>query len=195
MLSALAKLLMWICGWTPVGEIPPLKKAVFIASPHTSNWDGFWLIVYGFSFDIRFSILAKHTVFWWPLGSFLRALGAMPLDRSHSSSTVQQLVNMFAEKEHFFLALAPEGTRKKMPYWKTGFYQIAVAAKVPIVLAFIDYEHRTMGIGIQIDPVDGIEVNLEKMRKFYAPFKPCRPERLGPVAFPPDKMTDSDEGS
>lgn len=186
MLSALAKLLMRICGWKTVGEIPPLKKAVFIAAPHTSNWDGFWLIVYRISLDIKLSILAKHTLFWWPLGGILRAYGAVPLDRRHPSSTVQQLVDMFAKEEHFLLALAPEGTRKKMPYWKTGFYQIAVAAKVPIVLAFIDYEQRKMGIGIQIDPADGIEVNLQKIREFYAPFKPCRPERLGPVAFPPD---------
>ena len=192
MLSALAKLLMWICDWTPVGEIPPLKKAVFIVAPHTSNWDGFWLIVYRISFDIKLRILAKGTLFWWPLGSILRALGAVPLDRGPPSSTVQQLVDMFAKEEHFFLALAPEGTRKKMPYWKTGFYQIAAAAQVPIVLAFIDYEHRKMGIGIQIDPADGIEVNLQQIREFYMPFKPCRPERLGPIEFPPENSEDSD---
>ncbi|NOX70926.1 MAG: acyltransferase [Gammaproteobacteria bacterium] len=185
MLSALAKLVMRIGGWTPEGEIPPLKKAVFIAAPHTSNWDGFWLIVYRISFNIKLSILAKHTLFWWPLGNVLRACGAVPLDRSQPSSTVQQLVDMFEKQEHFFLALAPEGTRRKMPYWKTGFYQIAVAAKVPIVLAFIDYEQRKMGIGIQLDPADDIDVNLEKIREFYAPFKPCRPDRLGPIAFPP----------
>lgn len=192
MLSALAKLLMWICDWTPIGEIPPLKKAVFIVAPHTSNWDGFWLIVYRISFDIKLRILAKGTLFWWPLGSILRALGAVPLDRGPPSSTVQQLVDMFAKEEHFFLALAPEGTRKKMPYWKTGFYQIAAAAQVPIVLAFIDYEHRKMGIGIQIDPADGIEVNLQQIREFYMPFKPCRPERLGPIEFPPENSEDSD---
>ncbi len=186
MLSAIAKLILRVGGWTAIGEIPALNKAVFIAAPHTSNWDGFWLLVYRFSFDIKLRLLAKHTLFWWPLGSILRGAGAIPIDRAHSSSTVQQLVDLFAKEDHFYLALAPEGTRKWKPYWKTGFYQIAAAAKVPIVLAFIDYRKKELGIGGQIDPADGIEISLEKIRAFYAPYTPCRPERMGPIEFPPD---------
>ena len=106
MLSALAKLILRLGGWTAIGEIPPLEKAVFIAAPHTSNWDGFWLL----SFKVQLRILAKQSLFWWPLASVLRACGAVPLDRSQSSATVQQLVDMFASEDHFFLALAPEGT-------------------------------------------------------------------------------------
>jgi len=187
MFSALAKLLMWIGGWTPVGDIPPLKKAIIIAAPHTSNWDGFWLIIYRISFDIKLRIMAKHTLFWWPLSSILRALGAVPLDRSKPADTVQQLVDMFATEDHFFLALAPEGTRRWKPYWKTGFYQIAAAANVPIVLAYIDYKQRKMGIGIQLDTADGLDANLEKIREFYAPFRPCCPQRMGPIEFPPEQ--------
>ena len=175
-----------IAGWEMVGEVPAVDKAVLIVAPHTSNWDGLWVLAYKVAMGIDARFFGKHTLFWWPLGPILRAFGVVPLDRSHPSSMVQQLVDIFAKEDHFFLALSPEGTRKKMPYWKTGFYQIAVAANVPIVLAFIDYEKRTMGIGIQIDPADGIEVNLQKIREFYAPFKPCCPERLGPIAFPPD---------
>jgi 1-acyl-sn-glycerol-3-phosphate acyltransferase len=191
MLSALAKMILRLGGWTVIGEIPPLKKAVIIAAPHTSNWDGFWLFVYRVSFGVQLRILAKHTLFWWPLAPALRACGAVPLDRSQSSATVQQLIDMFAHEEHFFLALAPEGTRKKRPYWKTGFFQIASAAKVPIVMAFIDYEKRTMGIGPKLDPAAGIDVILEQLREFYAPFKACCPERQGPIKFPPH--TDAEE--
>lgn len=186
MLSVIAKLILRACGWTAIGEIPPLNKAVFIAAPHTSNWDGFWLLVYRFSFDVKLRLLAKHTLFWWPLGSILRGAGAIPIDRSQPSSTVQHLVDLFATNDHFFLALAPEGTRRWKPYWKTGFYQIAAAAKVPIVLAFIDYKKKELGIGGQINPADGIEIIFEKLRAFYAPYTPRRPERMGPIEFPPN---------
>jgi len=187
MLSALAKLILRLGGWTAIGEMPPSEKAVFIAAPHTSNWDGFWLFVYRISFKVQLRILAKHTLFWWPLAPVLRACGAVPLDRSQSSDTVQQLVDMFAREDHFFLALAPEGTRRKRPYWKTGFFQIASAANVPIVMAFIDYEKRMMGIGPQLNPADGMNVILEQIREFYAPFTACCPQRQGPIEFPPDR--------
>ena len=185
MLQALAKMILRVFGWTPIGGIPPVKKAVVIAAPHTSNWDGFWLLIYRFSFDVKLRLLAKHTLFWWPLGSILRGAGAIPIDRGLASSTVQQLVDMFEKEDHFFLALSPEGTRRWTPYWKTGFFQIAAAANVPIVLAFIDYGKKELGIGDQIDPADGIEINLEKIRAFYAPIIPRRPERMSPIEFPP----------
>ena len=192
MLKALAKLILRIGGWAVIGDIPKLDKAVFIAAPHTSNWDGFWLIIYRFSNDVNLRFLAKHTLFWWPLSSILNGAGAIAIDRSLASSTVQELVDLFAKEDHFFLALAPEGTRKWQPYWKTGFYQIASAANVPIVLAFIDYDKRELGIGGQIDTCDGIEINIEEIRKFYAPYKPCRPERMGPIEFPPVRNTGED---
>jgi 1-acyl-sn-glycerol-3-phosphate acyltransferase len=192
MLKALAKLILRIGGWTAIGDIPKLDKAVFIAAPHTSNWDGFWLIIFRFSHDVKLRFLAKHTLFWWPLSSILKGAGAIAIDRSFASSTVQELVDLFAKEDHFFLALAPEGTRKWKPYWKTGFYQIASAANVPIVLAFIDYDKKELGIGGQIDPSDGIDINIEEIRKFYAPFKPCRPERMSPIEFPPDRYAGDD---
>jgi len=185
MFVTLARTLLRLSRWKTIGEVPALKKAVFIAAPHTSNWDGFWLIIFKVAFDVRIRFLAKHTLFWWPLGWFLRALGAIPVNSSHPTATVRQLVDAFASEDHLFLALAPEGTRRWRPYWKTGFFQIAAAANVPIVLAFIDYGSKTMGIGHQIDTADGIEVNLQKIRKFYAPFKACHPGRMGPIEFPP----------
>jgi len=186
MLRWLARCIVRISGWTMVGEIPALKKAVFIAAPHTSNWDGFWLLVYKVAIDVDVRFLAKDTLFWWPLGSILRALGAMPIDRSDATSIVSQLVDAFRTEEHLFLALAPEGTRKRMPYWKTGFYRIARAADVPIVLAFIDYRNRQMGIGPTLPDGRTIEEDLATIREFYSDFTGKRPECQGPVEFPPE---------
>lgn len=186
MWQKIARLILRIGGWTIVGELPTLKKAVFIAAPHTSNWDGFWLIAYKLALDIEVHFLAKHTLFWWPLGRILTKMGAMPVDRAISAATVQQVVDALDAHERFWFALAPEGTRKWQPSWKTGFYRIARAAKVPIVLAFIDYRKRQMGIGITLPRDRTLEEDLVAIREFYAPFSGRIPERQGPIDFPPD---------
>lgn len=186
MLKWLARFIFRVTGWTMVGEIPPIEKAVFIASPHTSNWDGFWLLIYKVAIDVDVRFLAKDTLFWWPLGSVLRALGAMPIDRREATKIVPQLVDAFAAESHLFLALAPEGTRKWMPYWKSGFYRIAHEADVPIVLAFIDYETKSMGIGPTLPNGNTMEEDLVLIREFYSQFSGKRPELQGPVEFPPE---------
>jgi 1-acyl-sn-glycerol-3-phosphate acyltransferase len=185
MLQALAKFILRIFGWTMVGEVPDLKKAVFIAAPHTSNWDGFWLLVYKVAINVDVRFLGKHTLFWWPLGSILRSFGAMPIDRSHAGDIVPQLVDAFKAEEHLFLALSPEGTRKWIPYWKTGFYRIADAANVPIVLAFIDYGKKQMGIGPTLPVRLPLDETLCAITEFYAPFIGRRPDMQGPIEFPP----------
>lgn len=186
MLSWIARKIFIITGWTMVGEVPNIRKAVFIAAPHTSNWDGLWLLIYKFAIKVDVRFLAKDTLFWWPLGPLLRSMGAMPIDRSNAAAIVPQLVGAFASEEQLFLALAPEGTRKRMPFWKSGFYRIAEAANVPIVLAFIDYEKRQMGIGPVLPLGISMEQTLEELRKFYAPHVGRRPELQSPIEFPPD---------
>ena len=185
MLQGIARLILWVGGWTPVGDPPALDKAVFIAAPHTTNWDGFWLMVYKTERNMDIHFLAKHTIFWWPLGPVLRAMGAMSIDRTVSASTVQQVVDAFAERDHFWFALSPEGTRKWQPYWKTGFYRIAKSANVPIVLSFIDYKKKELGIGITLPDSQTMEQDLHAIREFYAPFTGRWPERQGPIEFPP----------
>jgi len=178
-------------GWTFTGELPDLEKVVFIAAPHTSNWDGFWLLVYKVALDVELRFLAKSTLFWWPLGSLLRWFGAMPIDRSQATSTVQQLIDIFEQEEHLFLALAPEGTRKLRPYWKTGFYQIALAANIPIILAYIDYPRKKMGIGPELIPCGDVDEDLAFIRDFYEPHAGRHPELQGPIEFPPIKNSEN----
>jgi 1-acyl-sn-glycerol-3-phosphate acyltransferase len=186
MLQRIARLILRLCGWEAVGDVPALDKAVFVAAPHTSNWDGVWMLVYKVAINVDVRFLAKHTLFWWPLGNVLSALGAMPINRSATQDTVNQLVEKFAANDQLFLALAPEGTRRWQPYWKTGFYQIAKSANVPVVLAFIDYKKKKLGVGITLPDGQTMEQDLATIRDFYAQFTACNPERRGPVAFPPE---------
>ncbi len=184
----LARWVMSSAGWTLTGELPPFGKAVFIAVPHTSNWDGIWFILYKFAIDVKVSFLAKHKLFWWPLGRFLSAIGAIPVDRNAAGGIVPQLIDEFERKERLYLALAPEGTRAWQPYWKSGFYRIAKAAGVPIVLAYIDYRKRALGIGPTLPDNQTLDQDLETMRNFYAAVEGKRPDNQGPIEFAPDDV-------
>ncbi len=186
MLNWLALRIFRMAGWTLTGRLPDLDKAMFIAAPHTSNWDGFWFLTYKFAIDVKVSFLAKDALFWWPLGAMLNVMGALPIDRSDATRIVPQLVRAFDESDRLYLALAPEGTRKWMPYWKSGFYRIAKAANVPIVMAYIDYPNKRMGIGPTLPDGNTMEEDLEIIRQYYSQFTGKRPELQGPVEFPPE---------
>jgi len=130
---------------------------VMICAPHTSYWDGFWMLGCASILGIDLRFLGKHTMFKGPLGWLLKGLGAVPVIRSQRQNTVQQAAEWFRSSDAFLLGVAPEGTRKLTEGWKTGFYWIAMEAKVPIVCAFIDYGTKTGGFtGDVIQPTDGI---------------------------------------
>ena len=189
MLSFIARQLLKLGGWTPVGEIPAEKKAVVIAAPHTSNWDGIWGLIYRVErgFDIHF--FAKDTLFWFPLGWILRALGGIPLDRKVPGAAVQRAVERFANSESFYFGLAPEGTRSLKQGWKSGFYRIASEANVPLVLGFFDYRTRRLGIGPTMSLSGDVETDMQHIREFYAEFEGRHPENTSPVRLMSDKVS------
>jgi len=160
-----------------------LNKAVFIAAPHTSNWDGFWALVYKVSIGLDVRFFAKQSLFWFPLGSLLRSLGGVPLDRAQATSAVDQAVALFAAEDKFFFALAPEGTRALRDAWKSGFYRIARAAGVPVFLGVMDYGNKQIGIAGRLDLSDDMEADLEKCAKFYAGIEGRCPKNTTPVRF------------
>ena len=184
MLQSLAKLILRICGWTAVGGDLDVPKAVLIAAPHTSNWDGVWALVYKVAVGLDVRFFAKHSLFWFPLGNILRALGGISLDRRRAGSAVKQAIEMFKTEDSFYFGLAPEGTRKKMPGWKTGFYRIATGANVPVYLGFLDFKNKRVGIGPRFDLSGDPEADLEVCRRFYAGIEGGRPELTSPIVFP-----------
>lgn len=184
MLKRIAALLLKLGGWKTVGRVPDVPKAIFIAAPHTSNWDGYWLLVYKVYIGVDLKFFAKHTLFWFPLGTLLRALGGVALVRSKAGSAVAQAVQMFNEQDRFFFALAPEGTRHLTAGWKTGFHRIATEAGVPVYLGFIDYERRELGIGDRLEVSSDPDVDIVACRAFYSGITGRHPENASPVVFP-----------
>lgn len=171
----------WL-GWRCVGETPPWPKYVIIAAPHTSNWDAFYLILAGAMLKLDMHFFGKHTLFHGPVGWFLRRIGGIPLDRSRNQSFVSQAVAWFAAKETFAIGVAPEGTRRRTPGWKTGFYYIALQAKVPVVLGYIDYAKKEGGILPEVlIPSGDIDRDFERLRAIYSKFTGYHPADASPI--------------
>ncbi len=187
MLRSFARMILRIGGWTAVGGIPDAPKAIFIAAPHTSNWDGFWALVYKVAVDIDVKFFAKHSLFWFPLGNLLRALGGIDLDRGKAGSAVDQAIRLFDEQESFYFGLAPEGTRRKTSGWKTGFYRIATGAQVPVYVGFLDYGRKRVGIGPRVDLSGDPQADLDVIRDLYKDVQGRWPEKASPIEFPARK--------
>ncbi|MDH3586537.1 MAG: 1-acyl-sn-glycerol-3-phosphate acyltransferase [Gammaproteobacteria bacterium] len=186
MLQAIAKAILKIGGWEMAGELPAEKRAVVIAVPHTSNWDGFWALVYKVAAQLDIHFFAKQSLFWFPLNILLRALGGVPLDRKRAGSAVDRAIEMFRTNDSFYFGLAPEGTRSRVDHWKSGFYRIAEGADVPVVLGFLDYGKRQIGIGPTLKLSGDWHKDLDFCRDFYSNIEGRWPEKAGPVTFPAD---------
>ena len=183
-LRKLAKFLLRLGGWEVVGADLDVPKAVFIAAPHTSNWDGFWALTYRVAFDIDVKFFAKRSLFWFPLGNVLGALGGISLNRDMAGSAVQQAIDMFRNEESLYFGLAPEGTRSKTSGWKTGFYRIAIGAGVPVYLGFLDFGRRRIGIGPKIELSGDQDADLATIRGFYEDVRGRWPDKASPIVFP-----------
>ena len=184
----LAILYLKMIGWRREGSLPDIPKYVMIVAPHTSNWDFPIGLAFAFDLKLRGYWLGKDSIFQWPLHGFFRWLGGIPIDRSRSSDVVAQMVQIFKERAKLTMVLAPEGTRKKVAYWKSGFYHIARGADVPIVLAFIDYLRKAGGIGPVFKPSGDIETDMEYIRAFYATVTGKHPEKQCIPSFMPAKQ-------
>jgi len=160
-----------LCGWSLAGEFPDVPKLVLIAAPHSSWWDGVWglLVKVAIGADVHF--MGKRELFFWPLGSLLRRLGGMAIDRGSAQGVVGQMIDQFRQREKLWLGIAPEGTRKPVKRWKSGFWRIAREAGVPIFPVAFHYPDKTIRLGPLFDTSADMEADLARLRSFYAPFR------------------------
>ena len=160
-------------GWTVEGSLPPqATRSVFIAAPHTSNWDLPYTLMVAFALRLNPYWMGKQSIFKAPFGGLMRWLGGIPVNRAQSSNLVAASADAIrAADGPLQLIVPPEGTRSKTRYWKTGFYYIARTAQVPIVMAYMDYATKRSGLGPLFQPTGDIEADMAAIKAFYAPFK------------------------
>jgi 1-acyl-sn-glycerol-3-phosphate acyltransferase len=157
-------------GWTVLGELPAgMQKCVLIAAPHTSNWDLPYTLMVAFSLRLNICWMGKHSLFRWPFGAVMRWLGGIAVDRSLSTNRVSaSAAALVAADGSLQLVVPPEGTRGRTRHWKTGFYFIALEARVPIVLAYMDYRRKVSGLGPVFRPTGDVVADMAVIKRFYA---------------------------
>lgn len=158
-----------VSGWKATHLPPPgLDKFVLIIAPHTSMWDFVWGRLILSSMHLRVKFLIKKEIFWFPLGLLLKALGGLPVDRTHGNQMIHQVVEAYERSTKLVVVITPEGTRKRIRHWKKGFYRIAKSAGVPVAVGYLDYSTRTYGIVYNFMPSGDFEKDCESMVRFYS---------------------------
>ena len=171
-IESLGRAILRAFGWRMVGGFPDIPKAVVIAAPHSSNWDG--LLGFGakFGMGVKLSILGKDALIRIPLlGRILRWQGVIPVDRSAPHGVVGQAAQAIRDADRMWYAIAPEGTRRWVDRWKPGFWHIARNAGVPVIPAYFDYANKVIGIGPPFELSDDMQADIARIQRWYKPYK------------------------
>ena len=163
----MGKFYLSLFGWKIDGGTPSVSKAVGIAYPHTSNWDLPFTLAICWALGLRINWLGKTSLFKPPFGGIMKLVGGIPVVRSRSTNAVRAIAESLADLDEVLVIIPPEGTRSKSGRWKSGFYWIAVEAKIPLVLGYLDYPRKTGGFGKVFWPSGDIAADMEKIRAFY----------------------------
>lgn len=155
-------------GWRMTGQFPDLPRVVLIGAPHSSNWDGFWGFAAKLALGLDVRVLGKDSLFRVPaLGWLLRQFGVIPVDRGAARGVVEQVAAMLRNSERLWIGLAPEGTRKPVERWKSGFWKIAHAADVPVLPVYFHYPQRRLAVAPPFRTGDDMEGDMRRIRTWY----------------------------
>lgn len=179
----LAAFILRLIGWTSVYAPAPGPKSVVIVYPHTSNWDFPLGLLFRYRHGALMHWAGKDSLFRAPMKRLFLGLGGIPINRRERTGMIAQLTAAFDRNESFHLCIAPEGTRSKTDCWKSGFYRLAMAAKVPVGLGFIDYGTKRAGVERWITLSGNEEADLDLIRDYYADKTALYPDKAGEICF------------
>ncbi len=163
----LARVLLRLSGWRLVGTLPDCPKLILIGAPHSSYWDGVWGLMFKVALRLDIKIMIKREVLDGPLGLILKPLGMIGIDRGAAIGVVEQMVEHFRRRPRLWLGITPEGTRRAVTQWKSGFLRIARAADVPILPVFIDYPSKTFTLGPLQQATDDPDADMARIRALF----------------------------
>lgn len=167
---ALGRAILRLGGWRIVGAFPDIPRMVIIVAPHSSAWDAIWGLAAKLALGVDIVFLAKAELFRGPVGWVLRWLGGRPVNRSRAHGVVEQAVDTLRKRDRRWLVLAPEGTRRRVDTWKSGFRHIARAAQVPVFCAAFHYPDRHIILGEVFAMSDDADADMARIRQWYRPF-------------------------
>ena len=178
----LARALLYLTRWRVESRPPDLAKTVLVFAPHSSNWDFLVGVMCMFALDLKVSWLGKHTMFGWPWGGMMRWLGGIPVDRAAPGEMVDEIQRTFRSRERLWLGLAPEGTRSTAGSWRSGFWRIAKAADVPMVIVSFDFARREIVFAAPFEPTDDFEADRDALQQIIADVTPRRAPPAQPIS-------------
>jgi 1-acyl-sn-glycerol-3-phosphate acyltransferase len=181
----LAVAIFRLMGWHVDITYPKANKFLLIGAPHTSNWDFFFFLLLRAASGIKMKWIGKDSLFRGPMAWLMGGLGGIPVNRRVSTNFVDQIIQTFQEHDELVIVIAPEGTRSRSKYWKTGFYYIALGAKVPIVMGYLDYSRKEAGIGPSLSLTGNLQPDLTKIREFYTGKQGKFPSQASRIQFRP----------
>tara|TARA_B100000900_G_C20560058_1_gene708501 strand:+ start:262 stop:864 length:603 start_codon:yes stop_codon:yes gene_type:complete len=170
LLSFVGTTLLSLTGWRVKGEIPDRQKLLVILAPHTSNWDFVYGMALVLSLRIKIYWLGKHTIFKKGFRRLLKSLGGIPVNRSDSKNIIKEVTEMANVEGGFLLGLSPEGTRKRVENWKSGFLRMAKSMDCPILLASIDYPTKVISFSDMFYPTGDNQRDIEYLKEYYKKF-------------------------
>jgi len=171
LLRKIARFGINISGWTIKGMVPDEERIVIIAAPHTSNWDFVLAMLAIFGLNIKLRWLGKHSIFKPGFKNFFKWLGGIPVYRDNPSNLIDNVVKIVKREKSIVIAMTPEGTRKKVKRWKTGFLRIAKQTHSKILLISIDAPTKSIEIGKIFNPTGNSEDDLAFIQKYYSSFR------------------------
>jgi 1-acyl-sn-glycerol-3-phosphate acyltransferase len=177
--------LLHLAGWRMVLDVPRIERAVIVFYPHTTNWDFVIGLAARYGLAVPVTWAGKDNLFRGPFSRMWRRLGGIPVNRREHTGFVAQMIDAFARRDRMLLAIAPEGTRRRTDYWKSGFYRVALGARVPLALAFIDFARKEVGVGALLEPIGDAGADFARLRAFYADKTARHPDKAGPIVLKP----------
>jgi len=190
LLRWLAGALLRLLGWRLVVTWPDVPRCIIIVYPHTSNWD----FLVGYLAKVAAGVpghwIGKDTIFRWPVAGLLRRMGGIPVNRREPSGLIRRLVAEFERRPFLWLVMAPEGTRSRTEYLKSGFYRLALSAGVPVGLAVMDWGRRVLSLQTYLSLSGDEAADLARIREVYAGVDGLHPDQASPIRFRPDRDTD-----
>jgi 1-acyl-sn-glycerol-3-phosphate acyltransferase len=170
-----------LTGWKVKNDATSFKKYILIGAPHTSNWDFPITLATVFALRTKISWMAKDSLFKKPFGALMRSLGGIAIDRANAKDVVGETVKTFNQHDKLVIAIAPSGTRKKVDFWKSGFYRIAVDANIAICCGYLDYKRKEGGFGLTFLPSGDVIQDMNRIRDFYKGIEGKYPEKTSTI--------------
>lgn len=167
----LGRAVLRLCGWRIEGDWPDVPKLVVIVAPHSSAWDAVWGLAAKLAMGVDIVFMAKQEAFVGPVGWLLRYFGGLPVNRKSPAGVIEQAAAGIAAAERRWFVLAPEGTRRHVEKWRTGFWHIAKRADVPVCGAWFDYPSRRIGVGMPVTLSNDMAADLIRIREQFRPYR------------------------